>query len=106
MLLEDNSPQVSGAAAVHLLAVVQGCRGHPLLGPYLLDIQAAFTRKLTVRLATIPCSHGCDGVVSGAVEHGDDVRYQRRDVSRLRASGGIYLFYLNGSIEAVTVMTD
>lgn len=49
VLLEDHSPHVSGAAAVYLLAVVQHCRGHPLLGPYLPDIQTAFIRKLTVK---------------------------------------------------------
>eukprot|EP00752_Nemacystus_decipiens_P016287 g14566.t1 len=49
VLLEDNSPHVSGAAAVYLLAVVQRCRGHHVLDAYLPDVQAAFTRKLTVR---------------------------------------------------------
>ncbi|CAM9194550.1 unnamed protein product, partial [Ectocarpus sp. 6 AP-2014] len=49
VLLEDHSPHVSGAAAVYLLAVVQQCRGHPVLAAYLPDVQAAFTRKLTVR---------------------------------------------------------
>ncbi|CAM9494930.1 unnamed protein product [Scytosiphon promiscuus] len=49
VLLEDHSPHISGAAAVYLLAVVQRCRGHPVLAAYLPDVQAAFTRKLTVR---------------------------------------------------------
>lgn len=49
VLLEDHSPHISGAAAVYLLAVVQRCRGHPVLAAFLPDVQAAFTRKLTVR---------------------------------------------------------
>lgn len=49
VLLEDHSPHVSGAAAVYLLAIVQRCKDHPVLAAYLSDVQAAFTRKLTVR---------------------------------------------------------
>lgn len=62
VLLEDHSPHVSGAAAVYLLAVVQRCRGHPVLAAYLPGVQAAFTRKLTVRcgntemMPTIPAT--------------------------------------------------
>lgn len=41
---------------MYLLAVVQRCRGHPVLSAYLPDVQAAFTRKLTVR-----CAGGRDG---------------------------------------------
>lgn len=49
VLLEDHSPHVSGAASVYLLAVVKGCRDHPVLAAYLTDVQTAFTRKLSVR---------------------------------------------------------
>ncbi|CAM9973433.1 unnamed protein product, partial [Discosporangium mesarthrocarpum] len=48
--LEDHSPHMSGAAAVYLLSTIKLCgRSSPALGAYLPEVQAAFTRKLTVR---------------------------------------------------------